>query len=163
MGIKPPSLSEILLRDAQKDPVARRFTPPPRHWDFVASELVDRSSPEGVKRLVSMTTLGMHQAYPSAEWGLLFLSLLREAGAPLDASCTGLLRNVLEMGSKRNDIYGVLEVLYANEESAYHHQLESNSSKEPEEERSWDEKMLSRRSFITPLTIMTKLEPPSAP
>lgn len=147
MGIKPPSLSEILLRDAQKGPAMRRFTPPPRHWDFIASALVNHASPDGVKRLVGMTTLAMHQAYPRAEWGLLFLGVLGEAGSPIDATCTGLLRNVLEMGAKQNDIYGVLEVLYANEESAYQHPREGHSSKDLDLEQRADEELLRRRRF----------------
>lgn len=119
MGIQPPSLSDILISDMKKGPQARRLTPPPRHWDVVSSTLLDNAEDKDVRSIATMTTLGMHRSYPSNEWGLLFLDLIRDSEEGAILSSTGLLRNVIDMGARRNDIYGILEILYANEEAAY--------------------------------------------
>lgn len=118
MGIQPPSLADILLSDLKKGPQARRLTPPPRHWDVISAALLDNAAVKDLRSIATMTTLGMHRSYPSNEWGLLFLDLLRDAEGAVSSS-TGLLRNLIDMGARRNDIYGILEILYANEEAAY--------------------------------------------
>ena len=119
MGIQPPSLADILLTDHKKGPQARRLMPPPRHWDAISAALLDNAEVKDLRSIVTMTTLGMHRSYPSNEWGLLLLDLLRDAEEGAILSSTGLLRNLIDMGAKRNDIYGILEILYANEEAAY--------------------------------------------
>jgi hypothetical protein len=57
--------------------------------------------------------MGMQRAYPSAEWGLLVSRVLQDEDIPFPS---GFLRNLMNMAQSRSDLYGLLEVLYANKE-----------------------------------------------
>jgi hypothetical protein len=63
--------------------------------------------------------------YPSGSWALQWLDLLREEGVYLSR---GMLRNALHMCSNRQDVYGLLEVLYAAQREDMRHSSHSSHS-----------------------------------
>jgi hypothetical protein len=108
---KPPSLSDLLHRDYRRNPNLRRFDGHMQHWNIIEDYLI--SLPHDVLKSVSGVVGAMTSGYPSTEWALLFAQILRENNI---AYPNLLLRNMLKMAGNRNDIYGLLEALYANQE-----------------------------------------------
>jgi len=109
----PPSLPELLYRDARKGHKLRRFDGHPQHWDKIEDYFASLDA-HTLSEVCLHTTGAMRTGYPSAEWGLLLGRCLREANAGYPA---GFLKNVVTMAANRSDIYGLLEVLYANHEA----------------------------------------------
>ena len=108
---KPPSLPDLLHRDYRRNPNLRRFDGHMQHWNIIDDHL--SSLPHDLLKSVSGVVGAMASGYASTEWALLFAQTLRENNI---AYPNLLLRNMLKMAGNRNDIYGLLEALYANQE-----------------------------------------------
>ena len=109
----PPTLSELLNRDARRGHRLRRFDGHPNHWSQI-EEYLNSLDSHTLSEMCVHTTGAMKVGYPSVEWGLLLGRCLRDVNLNYP---TGFLKNIITMAANRSDIYGLLEVLYANQES----------------------------------------------
>lgn len=107
MEILPPHLPQLLRKDAKIDPTGRMFDGLPLFWAEASAEL--RAMDDEKLSIVAQRLLNAMVNYPSPSWALLVVELLRERKIPLPL---GMMRSIMKMCKKRDDLYSLLEVLH---------------------------------------------------
>lgn len=108
------SLNFIKECDFRQDINFRQIDGEPYRWADVKKEISKQD--DAIIYIVSQKFAKAMSGYPSISWLLLWVEIHRERGIPLPE---GFLRAAVQMCSARNDIYGLLEVLYLNYEEQF--------------------------------------------
>ena len=117
--LTPPTLNEIMSKDARRGNKYKRFDNPPKHWQVVHNLMGKKMDREALTVCMERTISNMKRSNPSISWGLLGIELLK-GDSPFYLKNPSLLRHLLQMAMNRNDTYGLMELLYINEESRFH-------------------------------------------
>eukprot|EP01038_Epipyxis_sp_PR26KG_P016004 gene16004-21718_t len=113
-NLKSQLLTEILRSDQLKQFHERKYDNRPlfwRHLKLLLDKVDDKDLPTIIHRHLNAMV-----SFSSPSWGLLLIQELREREIPLPL---GILRTMIKMCAKRNDNYGLLEIMHmSNEESS---------------------------------------------
>jgi hypothetical protein len=105
--VNMPTLEEIIKKDARRGS-QRYFDCEPPGWGTVSDHL--HMLPPQTLGIVGVNITGNLKWYASSSWCLQWMDLYRKNDVYFSR---GFLRNVVDMCHARNDIYGMLETVYA--------------------------------------------------
>ena len=111
--VHPISFDDLMDRQERMDLQGTCIDRPPPLWQLMHQKLFSCLNDRCLS-LVAAKTVNAMRNYPSPSWALLWVELLRDRGVPLPR---GILTSIVKMSSDRNDLYGLIEVLYCSIEA----------------------------------------------